>query len=284
MPVTAIDVHVHLHTGQKDSTHQDARQVFGSDKQSEAGSLLEYYSSRDLAGVIFDVDKETTTGQPIDNAAVAKLAQESDGRLVGFASVDPWKGPGALEELERCVALGLRGLKVQPITQRFHLGDPQFSSLWDFCQAHDWPLLVHTGTTGIGADSRGGRGLKLKYGHPMPDVDDVAADFPDLTLIAAHFGWPWHLDLLAIARHKANVYVDLSGWSPRYIPAEVVKYMNSVIPDRFLFGSDYPWLTPDRWLRDFEALDLKDEVRDMVLRDNASRLFDIPTQAGARRP
>jgi len=271
MPVSAIDVHVHLHTGVQDQALKDAQQVFKADSQTE--TVLDFYRSRNLAGVIFDVDKETSTGQKIDNSAVAEMAAASNGRLVGFASVDPWKGRAALEELERCAALGLRGLKVQPITQQFHLGDPQFAPLWDFCQAHQWPLMVHTGTTGIGAGSPGGRGLKLKFGRPIPDLDDVAADFPGLTVIAAHFGWPWHLELMAIARHKANVFVDLSGWSPKYIPSEVVQYMNSVIPDKFLFGSDYPLFSPDRWLKDFEALPIKDAVRQKVLLDNASRLF-----------
>lgn len=274
MSVRAIDVHVHMHTVERDSTLKDAEGVFKSGSVSE--SVLNYYRRRNLDAVIFDVDKETSTGQRIDNAAVAEMARSSDGHLIGFASVDPWKGPTALEELERCAALGLRGLKVQPITQGFHLADPQFSPLWDFCQAHQWPLLVHTGTTGMGAGSPGGRGLKLKYGRPTC-VDDVAADFPDLKIIAAHFGWPWHLELMAIARHKANVFVDLSGWSPKYIPAEVLKYLNSVIPDKFLFGSDYPWLTPDRWLSEFEALAVKDEVREMVLVGNARRLFGWET-------
>jgi len=271
MSVRAIDVHVHLFTGERDNSLKDAEGLFNTGAQAE--SVLDYYRSRNLGAVIFDVDKETSTGLRIDNAAVADMAQASDGHLIGFASVDPWKGPAALDELERCAALGLRGLKVQPITQRFHLGDPQFSPLWAFCQSHQWPLLVHTGTTAAGIGSPGGRGLKLKYGHPIPDVDDVAAEFPGLSIIAAHFGWPWHLELMAIARHKANVFVDLSGWSPKYIPAEVLKYMNSVIPDKFLFGSDYPLLTPDRWLREFELLAVKDEVREMVLMSNASRLF-----------
>ncbi|MBQ0905012.1 amidohydrolase family protein [Micromonospora sp. U21] len=267
----AIDVHVHLHTTEADTARKDAQQVFGSSGSS--ADLLEYYTSRDMGAVIFDVDKETTTGQRIDNGAIAELAAKSGGRLIGFASVDPNKGAAALEELERCAALGLRGLKLQPITQQFHLADPRFYPLWEFCQAHNWPLLVHTGTTGIGAGSLGGRGLKLKYGHPLPDVDDVAADFPDLNIIAAHFAWPWHLDLLAIARHKANVWVDLSGWAPKYIPDEVVKYLNSVISDRVLFGSDYPWLNPDRWMAEFQQLPIKDEVREKVLLTNAQRLL-----------
>ena len=81
--------------------------------------------------------------------------------------------------------------------------------------------------------------------------------------------------LLAIARHKPNVLIDLSGWSPKYIPAEVRQYMNSVIPDQFLFGSDFPWLKPDRWLAEFELLELKDEVRQKVLIDNADEACDL---------
>jgi predicted TIM-barrel fold metal-dependent hydrolase len=141
---------------------------------------------------------------------------------------------------------------------------------------------VHTGTTGIGAGAPGGRGLKLSYGRPVPAVDDVAADFPRLTIIAAHFAWPWHLELLAVARHKGNVYIDLSGWAPRYFPAEVIQYCNSVIPDKFLFGSDFPLLSPDRWLDEFGKLDLKDEVREKVLYRNACRILDLdPSAFGA---
>lgn len=271
MSFQAIDVHVHLHTTPPDAAIQDAKKVFDSD--AATSDLLEYYRSRNMGAVIFDVDKETTTGQQIDNGAIAKLVAQSDGHLVGFASVDPWKGAAALAELERCAEMGLRGLKLQPITQQFSFGDRRFYPLWEFCAAHGWPILVHTGTTGIGAGSPGGRGFHLRYGHPLPSVDDVAADFPGVDIIAAHFGWPWHLDLLAIARHKSNVYVDLSGWSPKYIPAEVVQYMNSVIPDQFLFGSDYPWLKPDRWLTEFDRLEIKDEVRQKVLLDNATRLL-----------
>lgn len=270
MTVRAIDMHVHLHTTPPDAAVQDAKQVFDTD--AAMSGLVDYYRSRNLGGVVFDVDKETSTGQRIDNALVAKVAAESDGHLIGFASVDPHKGAAAIEELERCLELGLRGLKVQPVTQGFSVADPQFSELWSFCQTHGWPVMIHTGTTAIGAGSPGGRGFRLRYGHPSA-VDDLAADFPDLQIIAAHFGWPWHLELLAIARHKGNVYVDLSGWSPKYIPAEVVQYLNSVIPEKFLFGTDYPWLKPDRWLEEFDKIQLKDGVREKVLFGNASRLL-----------
>lgn len=276
MAFGAIDIHAHLRTGERreaSAAHRDADRLFNADLR--AADPVEFYASRHLRAVIFDVDAESTSGQRMSNDEIAEAVRRSGGDLIGFASVDPWKGRAAIRELERCRELGLRGLKVQPITQSFWLNDPKFRPLWDACQQLELPVMVHTGTTGIGAGSPGGRGLRLKYGQPIPALDDVAADFPHLQLIAAHFGWPWHLELLAVARHKANVHVDLSGWAPRYIPPEVIRYCNSVIPDQFLFGSDFPLLSPDRWLAEFGELDLKPEVRRKVLYENACRLLGL---------
>lgn len=273
MRVKAIDVHVHHKTSATDTpmAGTDAQKLFRPGR--ETTDVLSHYKERDLGAVIFDVDKSTTSGITINNEAIADLVRRSEGRFTGFASVDPSR-PDALAELERCAAMGLKGLKLQPITQQFHFGDQRFYPLWDFCRQHRWPILVHAGTTGIGAGSPGGRGYKLKYGHPLPDVDDVAADFPELTIIAAHFGWPWHLDLLAIARHKSNVLIDLSGWAPKYVPAEVITYLNKIIPEQFLFGSDYPMITPDRWLREFDALPIDDRVKELVTLHNAERVLE----------
>jgi predicted TIM-barrel fold metal-dependent hydrolase len=220
----------------------------------------------------------------MSNDEVSDLVGRSEGRLIGFASVDPWKGKAAIRELERCRELGLVGVKLQPITQAFSMSNPRFRPLWDACQSLGMPLLVHTGTTGIGAGAPGGRGLHLKYGRPVPDIDDVAAEFPNLTIIAAHFAWPWHLELLAVARHKGNVYIDLSGWAPRYLPAEVIQYCNSVMPEKFLFGSDFPLFPPDRWLEEFGRLDLKDGVREKVLYENACRILGIDVALFATAP
>jgi predicted TIM-barrel fold metal-dependent hydrolase len=247
--------------------------LFGT--HDEAPDLAEYYRARNMLAVVFDVDAETSTGEKPSNDEIADLTFASDGVLIPFATVDPWKGQAAIDELDRCRQRGFRGLKVQPITQHFHVGDRRFYPLWDYCQANDLPMIVHTGTTGIGAGAPGGAGLRLRYGRPIPDIDDVAADFPRLQIVAAHFGWPWHLELLAVARHKQNVLIDLSGWAPKYIPAEVLRYCNSVMPDKFLFGTDFPLLTPDRWLAEFEQLDLKETVRQAVLRDNCARLLGI---------
>jgi predicted TIM-barrel fold metal-dependent hydrolase len=276
MTYRAIDIHTHRLSGERRPTQQNL---------ADAGSLfksglwdvdpIEYYAERHMMAVVFDVDSEATSGERISNDEVMDLAKRSAGRLVAFASVDPWKGRAAIRELERCCELGMRGLKLMPITQAFALNDRQFYPLWDACQSLGMPLMVHTGNTAIGSGAPGGRGLKLRYGMPVPSIDDVAADFPRLTIIAAHFAWPWHLDLLAVARHKGNVYVDLSGWAPKYIPPEVVKDMNSVIPHKFLFGTDFPLMNPDRWMEDFQNLDLKPEVRPKILYENASRILGL---------
>lgn len=277
MTLDAVDVHVHVRTGDRaKSDHRswkDAQKLFGGGDHD--GDIVEHYRTRNMMAVVFDVDSGSSTGERADNDEIAELVQRSDGTFLGLCAVDPMTGKRALMEAERCHALGFRGMKVQPVSQGFHVDDRAYYPLWDFAQQVGWPLMVHTGTTGIGAGSPGGAGLKLRYGRPVPHLDDVAADFPNLQIIAAHFAWPWHLELMAVARQKGNVWVDLSGWSPKYFPEEVVRYCNSVIPEKFLFGSDFPLLAPDRWMADFDKLGMKDEVRHMVLVENACRLFGI---------
>jgi len=277
----ALDIHAHFRTGERRTSQAastaDADRLFKTDLRQ--ADPVDFFAARDMMAVIFDVDAESASGERMQNDEVSDLVNRSDGRLIGFASVDPWKGKAAIRELERCQALGLRGVKLQPITQAFALNDRRFYPLWDACQALKLPVLVHTGTTGIGAGAPGGRGLKLHYGRPVPAVDDVAADFPKLTIIAAHFAWPWHLELLAVARHKGNVFIDLSGWAPRYFPPEVVQHCNSVMPEKFLFGSDFPLLSPDRWLDEFAKLELKAGVREQVLYGNACRILGLDPAA-----
>lgn len=276
MKLRAIDMHAHVRTGERvggGPAYREATKLFGSDHDiADPGT---YYRERQMIAVVFDVDTEVSSGERISNDEIGELVDASEGHLIGFCSVDPRKGATAVRELRRCAEAGFRGVKIHPVTGGFHLNNPDFYPVWGACQDLGLPLMVHTGTTGIGAGAPGGRGIKLKYGKVVPDLDDVAADFPDLPIIAAHFGWPWFLEALAVARHKRNVYIDLSGWAPKYLPAEVLQYCNSVIPDKFVFGSDYPLLSPDRWIAEFDQLGLKPEVRSRVLYGNACQLLGI---------
>ena len=136
------------------------------------------------------------------------------------------------------------------------------------------PVLFHTGHSGIGSGLRGGGGIRLKYSNPM-HVDDVAVDFPDLTIVLAHPSFPWQDEALSVALHKPEVYIDLSGWSPKYFPPQLVQYANTQLRHKVLFGSDFPMITPDRWLADFEQARFRDEVRPLVLKENAVRLLGL---------
>jgi predicted TIM-barrel fold metal-dependent hydrolase len=272
----ALDIHAHFRTGERKvlaEQNKDADKQFKTDLREV--DPVGYYAERNMMAVIFDVDAESASRERMNNDEVLELAGRSDGRLIPFGSIDPYKRQAAIRELERIHDMGARGVKLQPITQAFMMNDPEFYPIWGACQEMGLPLLIHTGTTAIGAGAPGGRGLKLKYAMPVPALDDLAADFPKLTIIAAHFAWPWHLDLLAVARHKGNVYVDLSGWAPKYIPAEVLRDCNSVIPNKFLFGTDFPLLDPDRWLREWAELEIKDKVRPMVMYENACRILGL---------
>jgi predicted TIM-barrel fold metal-dependent hydrolase len=277
----AIDVHIHVpdppgHPAAKEK--DDRAAYFGmKDLPQTPEALYDKYKALDIFGVIFAIDAESVTGIPyIGNDYVASVVQRYADQFIGFASVDPWKGKMAVQELERSVKeLGLRGLKLHPSAQAFYANDPRFYPLWEKCAELDIPVLFHSGQTGLGARQPGGGGIKLKYCQPIPYFDDVAADFPSLTIIMAHPAVPWQEEQLSVALHKQNVYIDLSGWSPKYFRPMLVQYMQSLLKDKVLFGSDYPVLMPERWLKDFEQLELKAEVRQKILLDNARKILNL---------
>jgi predicted TIM-barrel fold metal-dependent hydrolase len=276
----AIDIHVHVPAPPDHPSTREKENMagyFGAGQMpTTAHEMYEKYRALDIFAVIFEIDAETTSGLPyVGNDYVAGIVRKYPDQFIGFASVDPWKGKLAIQELERSIKeLGLRGLKLHPNTQAFMPNDPHFYPLWQKASELQIPVLFHSGQTGVGAGTPGGGGYKLKYSHPML-LDDVAADFPDLTIIMAHPAVPWQEEQLAVALHKGNVYIDLSGWSPKYFRPILVQYISSLLKEKTLFGSDYPVLQPDRWLRDFENLELKEEVRQKILLDNAKRVLKL---------
>ncbi|MBI4337648.1 MAG: amidohydrolase [Chloroflexi bacterium] len=279
--VRAIDMHVHapLEPGTEEPyTYRSIKGFFRPRTMpSNPEEMAALYQELDILGVILTIDTETVTGQrPSSNDWIASIVQRWPHQFVGFASVDPWKGKQAVQELERCVKeLGLRGLKVHPVEGKFELNDPRFYPLWEKCAELRVPLLFHSGFAASGAGQPGGDGYKLKYSAPIPYVDDVAADFPELTIIMAHPAWPWVEEQIAVVLHKANVFMDFSGWSPRFIPKALVQEANTRLKDKVLFGSDYPFLPPDRWLKEFEQMDMREEVRPRFLKENAKRALGL---------
>jgi predicted TIM-barrel fold metal-dependent hydrolase len=139
------------------------------------------------------------------------------------------------------------------------------------------PALLYVGMTGLGAGLPGGGGYPLDYFRPIPYIDDVAAQFPDLTIIASHPAWPWHNEMIAVLLHKPNVYNDLHGWSPKYFPSELKREINGRLQDRFLFGADYPMFNHDRLFSDWEAQSYRAEVMEKLFVKNAQRILNQVT-------
>ena len=277
----AIDVHAHVprQPGLEEiGIEQGLRRMFRMREQPPGPEgMAETYRQLDVTAVIFSVDTETATGdKPDSNDYVAEIASAYPEQFIGFASVDPRKGDAAVVELERAVTgLGLKGLKLHPVHQAFFPDDPQHRPLFAKCEELGVPVLIHTGYAAAGAGTPGGGGFKLKYARPIPHIDDLAADHPGLTIIMAHPAWPWIDEQVAVALHKPNVYIDLSGWAPRYIPRQLIREANSRLQDKVLFGSDYPYMPPSRWLQEFEELELRDGPRQKILLDNAKRALGL---------
>jgi predicted TIM-barrel fold metal-dependent hydrolase len=169
---------------------------------------------------------------------------------------------------------GVRGFKFHPSFQGFEPNQRQFYPIYEAIEAAAVPALFHTGQTGLGSALPGGHGIKLRYSDPML-LDDVAADFPDLTIVMAHPAVPWVDSQIAIASHKANCYVDLSGWSPKYFPPQLVRALSRQLKTKALFGTDHPYITLERWRRDFESLDIDPAIMLMILKDNAVRVLGL---------
>jgi uncharacterized protein len=282
--LVAIDVHTHAEVADDGSTSLPDDLMAASASYFKTGdgraptldALASFYRGQRMAAVVFTVDSEHQTGQPpVPNDDVARAAQRHPDVLIPFASIDPHRGAAGVAEAHRLVTdMGVRGFKFHPTVQGFSPDDPMAYPLYEAIAALGVPALFHTGQTGIGAGLPGGRGLRLKHSDPML-LDDVAADFPDLTIVMAHPSFPWQEEALAVATHKANVFIDLSGWSPKYFPPILVQYVNTLLKHKVLFGSDYPLITPERWIRDFDALALKDGVRGLVLKENAIRVLGL---------
>ena len=279
----AIDVHTHASISQRAPRDpcsvildEAMSKYFKSRVPPTIPELAQYYRERKMAAVIFTVDAESEVGHwRIANEEVAEVAAEHNDVLIPFASIDPAKGKMGAREARRLISdYGVRGFKFHPSMQGFYPNDRKAYVLYEVIAEAKLPALFHTGQTGVGARTRGGMGIRLKYSNPM-FLDDVAVDFPDMPIVLAHPSFPWQDEALAVATHKPNVYIDLSGWSPKYFPPSLVQYANTLLRERVLFGSDYPAITPDRWIADFDTLVIKPEVRPLIMKENAIRLLGL---------
>lgn len=281
--LTAIDTHVHIevdnhgHQSLPDDVVEAVSKYFKTEgPRPTLDDIATMYREKKMAAVVFTVDAETNTGHsPNSIEEIVEGAIRNNDVLIPFGSVDPLQGPRAVERAKaQFEDWGVRGFKFHPTLQGFDPSDPEFWPLFETIEQMEVPIIVHTGQTGIGSGMPGGRGLRLALSNPML-LDGLAAHCPGLDIVMAHPSVPWQDEALAVATHKTNVWIDLSGWSPKYFPEALVRQSNSLLQNKVLFGSDYPLITPDRWMNDFANLDIKDEVRPKILKDNAIRLLGL---------
>jgi predicted TIM-barrel fold metal-dependent hydrolase len=279
----AIDVHVHpmnpAYVEASAPFMPAAQRMFkGKFAARPDSQIAEDFRRDDCLAIPIAWDAEHGAGGGrYSNEQVAALTRDyPDVFLPGWAMVDPWRGRKGLEEIEHAIKnLGLLGVKYQPPVQDFSPNDRQFYPIWDLLQSLGAPALIHCGTTAIGAGEPGGLGYKLGHARPIPNIDDVAADFPRLTIIAAHPGWPWTEELIAVAIHKSNVAIDISGWGPKYVPAALKHDMQRRLQDQVLFGSDYPGWSPGQCCDEWEMENFRAGVIEKLFHQNATRILKL---------
>ncbi len=280
----AIDVHTHAETSTRMLPDEAAKALDEAKgryfryavQHPTIPQMAAFYRERKIGFVVFTVDSEREMGLArISNEEVAELAAEHSDVAIPFASIDPARGKMGVREARRLIKdFGVKGFKFHPSVQGFYPNDRMAYPLYEAIAEAKLPALFHTGQTGIGAGMPGGAGIRLKYSNPIY-IDDVAADFPDMPIILAHPSVPWQDEQLSVATHKPNCYIDLSGWSPKYFEPKLVQYANTLLKNKVLFGSDYPLISPERWMADFEKLDIKPEVRPLILKENAAKLLKL---------
>lgn len=284
--VVAIDTHVHIEADAHghlalDQELLDASAAYfrsGTDRTPTIDQIAKRYRELNMAAVVFTVDASTALHQrALSSEEIALACAENADVLIPFGSVDPNLGGAAIDQARVLIdEFGVRGFKFHPSLQGFDPSDRAHWPLYEMLASRGMIALFHTGQTGIGAGLPGGRGIRLRLSEPML-VDDVAAAFPDLKIILAHPSVPWVDQSIAMATHKQNVFIDLSGWSPKYFPAQLVRQAGTILKHKVLFGSDFPLIDPTRWMRDFAGLDIPDDARELIVKGNAAQLLGLQT-------
>ena len=247
--------------------------------------VVKEFADAGIEAILVALDLETTIGTPpCSNDFVSAMQKRHPNRIIhSWASVDPFKGEAANREAVRAIQeLGMIGFHFHPIMGHYAVNDRRFYGLFELISSLKVPVMIDVGTTGMGAGMPGGMGAKLRHAHPSA-IDELAADFPKMTIVASHPGWPWVEEMTAVALHKGNVYWELSGWAPKYFPSALKKDIRSRLKDKILFGSDYPSIPFDRLLREWEELGYTDDIKERIFHLNAERILDLAGSASAPR-
>jgi predicted TIM-barrel fold metal-dependent hydrolase len=240
-------------------------------------AVIEEFKSYSVEAVLVAFDIESVTGAPpCANDYVAGMRDRNRGVVLqAWAAVDPLKGVAAIEEAQKAVReLRMLGFHFHPIMGHFSVDERKLYPLWEAIDELKVPVMIDVGTTGMGAGMPGGLGAIIRHAHPAA-IDKLAADFPNLNIVAAHPGWPWSEEMIAVALHKGNVSWELSGWAPQYFPESLKRDIKGRLKDKIMFGSDYPSIPFERLFKEWNELGYSDELLEKIFHGNAERILGL---------
>lgn len=210
----------------------------------------------------------------VPNDDIVSIVGEYPDTFIGVAGVDPTDSAKAIDEITRVVVNGpLKAVGMEPgvLADPMYAHDKRIYPIYDFCQQHKIPVLVMGG---------GGNGPDLSHSDPAI-LDKVCGDFPDLTVVNTHGGYPWVTQICFVAFKRPNLYLcpDMYMFNVPGV-SDYVMAGNSFLQDRMVFGSAYPFIGFKDAVDGFCALPFKAEVLPKLLYQNAARLFGLNVPQG----
>ena len=208
------------------------------------------------------------SGPLISNEEVLESTRRFPDRFRGLASVDLFRPMEAVRELRRYVREhGFVGVRQVQWLWELPTTDRRYYPVFAECVELGIPVCLQVGHSGPLRPSETGR--------PIPYIDQVAIDFPELVMVCGHIGYPWTQEMIAVATKHPNVYIDTSAYTAKRYPQELVHYMRTNGRKKVMFGTNYPMITPARCLEDLDKLGLDEETKALFLHGNAERLFRL---------
>ena len=238
--------------------------------------VISEFTAVGVEACLVALDLESTVGTPpCGNEYVHGMWKRNEGRIIQcWGTVDPFKDTAIAEATHAVEELGLMGFHFHPIMQHFAVNEERFYPLFETINALKVPIMLDVGTTGMGAGMPGGMGAIIRHAHPL-SVDQLAADFPDLKIICAHPGWPWIDEMTAVALHKGNVYWEMSGWAPKYLPDGIKRDIKGRLKDKIMFGSDYPSMPYERLFREWDEIGYNLDILEKFYHRNAEEILGL---------
>jgi predicted TIM-barrel fold metal-dependent hydrolase len=235
------------------------------------------FRDNDIQACLVALDLRTTVNTPpCSNDYVAGMRDRNKDCIIGaWGAVEPALGKAAIDEARHAILdLKMIGFHFHPIMQHFSVDDQRYYPLWEEIAGLKVPVMIDVGMTGMGAGMPGGMGAKTRHAHPSA-IDTLAADFPTLNIIMAHPGYPWIDETTVVALHKGNVYWEMSGWAPKYLPQQIIRDMRGRLQDKMMFGSDYPSIPYPRLLKEWRELGFADDFLAKFFHGNAERVLGL---------